>query len=183
MMEELLETQIDTRPPRSFKYWDNLVVRQNGFYELNYTDESTGNRTTTHVNNWEQYTLRYWYEYRLRNAECPMKPIGIAAATDWSLLCTCLFGAPANIEDNAQGRLPRTIFVHTYMLSHFYESTLKFMNQSARFVLYTGGTDMTIPDSTGDSRYGAIRWFGNHGEGWEAMIKDPRIVHADASET
>lgn len=36
---------------------------------------------------------------------------------------------------------------------------------------------MTIPLSSGDKRYTAIRWFGNHGQGWESMIKDPRIVH------
>jgi hypothetical protein len=166
-MEEKLETQIDKRPPKSFPYFENLVTRQRGFSSLTH-DDGNGNKITSHVN-WETYTLRYWYETRVRNAACPMEPIGIAAATDWSLMCTCLFGDTDT--------LPRTIFVHTYMLSHFYESTLKFMDKSARFILYTGGTDMTIPEGSGDVRYGAPRWFGAHSQGWESMVKDPRIVH------
>lgn len=168
MMEEKLETQIDPRPPRSFKYWDNLITRQVGFNRLYYVD-GAGHKVSQPINNWETYTLRYWYENRVRNAECPMEPIGIAAATDWSLLPTCLFADTK--------KLPRSIFVHTYMLSHFYESTLQFMNKSARFILYSGGTDLTIPLSSGDKRYTAIRWFGDHGQGWESMIKDDRIVH------
>ena len=81
------------------------------------------------------------------------------------------------VNDEADIRKVRTIFVHTYMLSHFYESTLTFMPHDVRFILYTGGTDMTIPTGSGDVRMGYPRWFGAHGQGWESMIKDPRIVH------
>lgn len=172
-MEDLLETQIDQRKPTSFPYWENLVVRQQNFDTL-YFNDTDGNFKSTHIGNWETYTLRYWYEYRIRNATCPQKPIGIAAATDLSLMCTCLFGG-INVE--ADIRKARTIFVHTYMLSHFYESTLTFMPRDVRFILYTGGTDMTIPTGSGDARMGFPRWFGAHGQGWESMIKDPRIVH------
>ena len=168
-MEDLLETQIDPRPPTSFPFWKNLVVRQRNFDQLDYIDLDTHKKVSTRINNWETYTLRYWYEYRIRNASCPQLPIGIAAATDYSLMCTCLFG---NINQPA-----RTIFVHTYMLSHFYESTLKFMPEDVRFILYTGGTDMTIPTGSGDLRMGYPRWFGKHGQGWESMIRDNRIVH------
>ncbi len=173
-MEDLLETQIDLHRPASFPYWDNLVVRQQNFDTLFYNDSDSGEHKSMHIGNWETYTLRYWYEYRIRHAACPQKPIGIAAATDLSLLCTCLFGQ-VNVEDDL--RKVRTIFVHTYMLSHFYESTLTFMPRDVRFILYTGGTDMTIPTGSGDARFGFPRWFGSHGQGWEAMITDDRIVH------
>ena len=92
LMEDLLETQIDLRRPASFPYWDNLVVRQQNFDTLFYNDSDSGEHKSMHIGNWETYTLRYWYEYRIRHAACPQKPIGIAAATDLSLLCTCLFG-------------------------------------------------------------------------------------------
>ena len=41
---------------------------------------------------------------------------GISAACDWALMVPCLFGNPY--------KAPRTIFVMTYMLPHFVESTL-----------------------------------------------------------
>lgn len=47
---------------------------------------------------------------------------------------------------------PRVIFVHNHMLPHFVESTLYFMDPSYRFVLVSGGTDMTVPRQI-DQRY------------------------------
>jgi len=166
--ENLLETPIDLREPRSFPQSGLHVVRQHTFQELQH------GKNVVKVGNWEVYTENWWYETRLVNATCPVVPIGIAATTDWSLMQLCLFGNPEV--------RPKTIFVHTYMLPHFAESTLKYMDKEHRFVLVSGATDMTFPRGTGDVRgyfRNRLRGFGgrSNGTNWNYIIKDPRVLH------
>lgn len=66
------------------------------------------------------------------------------------------------------------------MLPHFIESTLYFMDHSYRFVLVSGGTDMTIPRGAGDSRYHLLRGFAQGGDGgayFQKLLNDPRLIH------
>jgi hypothetical protein len=66
------------------------------------------------------------------------------------------------------------------MISHFIESTLYFMDHSYRFVLISGGTDMTIPRSAGDSRYHLMRGFAQGMDGgayFQKLVNDPRLIH------
>lgn len=77
---------------------------------------------------------------------------------------------------------PQTIWVHTYMLSHFVESTLNFMPKDWRFVLISGGADLTVPRCAGDVRWSnkLLRGFSNGPNGgsyWQRIVNDPRIVH------
>ncbi len=168
-MEEKLETQIDSREPRSFPTTELMAIRPYGFPGYNQSDGEFKKV------NWETYARTYWYEYRDVNMSCPQIPSGISATTDWSLMIPCLYGN-VNI-------LPKTIFVHTYMLSHFVESTLKFMSKDARFVLLSAGTDMTIPKSTGDVRKrNWMRGFSskeqdNGGDYWKTLLNDKRVLH------
>ena len=67
-----------------------------------------------------------------------MVPRGIATMVDWALMVPCLFGK-VHVP-------PRTVFVHNYFLPHFIESTLKFMDPNYRFVLISGGTDLSMCD-------------------------------------
>lgn len=156
--DDWYETQIDPRIPRSFPQEDKLMTRQRGFHTINTTAGAL------HVNNWELWAQHYWYEYKPEGMECPDTPVGIAAATDWTLTIPCLFG------DISQK--PRTIFVNTLMLPHFAESTLRFMPHDVRFVLVSGGHDMTIPESRLDARYGLLR-----GDYWDTILEDERVVH------
>ena len=167
--EEMLETPIDLREPRSFEQSELLVVRQESFKTLTTVDKGTIN-----IGNWELYTENWWYETREVNATCPVVPIGVAATTDWSLMCLCLFGNPEV--------LPKTIFVHTLMLPHFVESTLRFMNETARFILVSAGMDLTLPYGTGDIRKEyrhRVRGFGGSGGGpaFQTIMSDPRVLH------
>jgi hypothetical protein len=86
-----------------------------------------------------------------------MKPRGLSATTDWTLSVPCLFG---NVYEE-----PRLVFVNTFMLPHFAESTFNFMNHSWSFVLISAGADLTIPAETGDTRFKALRGFGS----WEGL--------------
>ena len=88
--------------------------------------------------------------------------MGIATQCDWALVVPCLYTADPFVS-------PKTIFVHTYMLSHFVESTLYFMDHSYRFVLVTGGTDATIPRSL-DPRFHALRGFANSPDGGKLYV-------------
>lgn len=100
-----------------------------------------------------------------------MLPRGIATMVDWALMVPCLFGNP-NVA-------PKTIFVHTYMLSHFVESTLSFMDPSYRFVLITAGGDLTVPRNV-DARYHRLRGFSDVDDGgkyFQTLVTDPRIIH------
>jgi hypothetical protein len=100
-----------------------------------------------------------------------MVPFGIAATCDWALLVPCLFGDVS--------RPPKTIFVHNYMLSHFVESTLNFMDPTYRFVLVTAGTDMTVPRSI-DPRYRPMRGFSpslDGGNYFQTLVNSPKIIH------
>ena len=138
--EDWLETQIDPREPRSFSTQEErnemlLSVRPSAGFGSAIVNNN-GVKETVRIPNWERYTLNYWYETRNRQMECPMTPEGFATTTDWAILPTCLFG-------NAT-QLPRTVFVHTYMLSHFFESTLAFLDNSARFVLVTAGVCVCV---------------------------------------
>jgi len=126
------------------------------------------------VPNWETYTEGWWYETRLVNATCPVEPVGIAATVDWALMPLCLFGNPESV--------PRTVYVHTLMLPHFAESTLRFMRKTDRFVLVSSAVDITIPMGTGDIRpfyKHRIRGFGGDGGGanWRAIVGDSRVLH------
>lgn len=166
--ENLLETPIDLREPRTFPQSELLVVRQWGYHELNTT------KGIVPINNWEVYTEQWWYETRYVNATCPEIPAGIAATVDWALMCLCLFGNPE--------KLPKTIYVHTLMLPHFAESTLAFMDHNARFILISSGMDLTFPYGTGEIRSGyrnRLRGFGgaNGGINWNTIINDPRVLH------
>lgn len=83
----------------------------------------------------------------------------------------CLFGN-MNVP-------PRTIYIHHYMISHFVESTLHFMEPHHRFVLVSGGTDMTIPQSV-DLRYHTMRGFSHDPSGgsyFQRLVNDPRLIH------
>jgi hypothetical protein len=129
-----------------------LNVRQEGFKYMT-TRGRDGSQNTYDIGNWELWANRYWYETRIPNTTCPMTPVGIAAACDWALLVPCLFTGPnvlLNISDSANNgwRAPRSIFVHTYMLPHFVESTLgrieNRLPSNARFVVVTAGTDATV---------------------------------------
>lgn len=140
-LEEHYETEIDPREPRSFIQYQTKVlsVRQLNFREMTryYPD---GREERLAVNNWELFAMKYWFETRTVNCSCPQEPFGIAAYADWALNVPCLFG-------NASAP-PRVIYVHNHMLSHFVESTLHFMDPTYRFVLVTGGTDITLPRQT-----------------------------------
>ncbi len=102
-----------------------------------------------------------------------MVPSGISAQTDWTLMIPCMFTADPH-------KPPNTIFVNTYMLPHFIESTLHFMDPTYRFVLLTGGADMTVPRGAGDSRYHLLRGFGQGWDGgayYQKLLNDPRLIH------
>ena len=106
--------------------------------------------------------------------ECPMRPVGIAAACDWALMVPCLY-ADLMIE-------PRTIYVHHVMLEVFIEQILKHMPVHTRFVLVTSGTDHTIPTASGDVRFYPMRGFSNvsserGGPHWQVLTHSVQLVH------
>ena len=106
--------------------------------------------------------------------ECPMRPVGIAAACDWALMVPCLY-ADLTIE-------PRTIYVHHVMLEIFIEQILKHMPVHTRFVLVTSGTDHTIPTASGDVRFYPMRGFSNvsserGGPHWQVLTHSVQLVH------
>ena len=117
-------------------------------------------------------TNSYWYETRTPYSSCEMLPIGISTNFDWALMVPCMFGNPL--------KPPSTIFVHNYMLPHFIESTVQFMDPTYRFVLVSGGTDMTIPRSAGDSRYHLLRGFAQGPDGgsyFQGLLNSPQLIH------
>ena len=169
LQEELLETPIISREPRSFPTTEWLVTRAPTPSTL---DLVLADGTTKYIDNWEVYMMGWWYEYRERNATCPFEPSGFAATTDWTLFPLCLFGDVT--------KLPKTIFVYTHMLPHFMESTIHFMPKHARFILISGGIDRTIPSSTGDLRYKSkpLRdFYGEDSPGFVKLTNDTRILH------
>lgn len=113
---------------------------------------------------------RYWYETRDKFVMCPSTPIGIATQCDWALMIPCLFTGPNPYVS------PKTIFVHTPMLPHFVESTLKFMNESHRFVLVSAGSDATVPRALyGDHDFRGFT--GDPNSYWGKLANDPRLIH------
>jgi hypothetical protein len=99
-------------------------------------------------------------------------PLGVSTQVDWALMIPCMFGNP--------NKPPSTIFVHNYMLPHFIESTLHFMDPTYRFVLLSGGTDLTIPRGAGDQRYHLLRGFSQGPDGgsyFQKLLNDPRLIH------
>jgi hypothetical protein len=101
-----------------------------------------------------------------------MMPLGVSTQVDWALMIPCMFGNP--------NKPPSTIFVHNYMLPHFIESTLHFMDPTYRFVLLSGGTDLTIPRGAGDQRYHLLRGFSQGPDGgsyFQKLLNDPRLIH------
>eukprot|EP01036_Dinobryon_divergens_P028137 gene28137-37035_t len=172
-IENALETEIDVREPRNFPSHETLNTRMSGFKTMS-TYKPDGSFSTFGIGNWEVFAAKYWYETRIVNSTCSQEPYGISAACDWALMVPCLFGNPY--------KAPRTIFVMTYMLPHFVESTLAFIDHffpDARFVVVSGGTDATIPRSAGDSRFKLLRGFngGDGGPGYHTLLNHPRIIH------
>eukprot|EP01034_Spumella_vulgaris_P040166 gene40166-49674_t len=101
-----------------------------------------------------------------------MPPSGIAAECDWAMEVPCLYTANPRVS-------PKFFHVHTYMLPHFVESTLNFMDPSYRFILVSSGTDATIPRSI-DPRFHLQRGFGNGPDGgayYQRILNDERIIH------
>lgn len=143
-MEDHLETEIDARLPSSFATSEILSSRGLGFKKM-VTNKPTGSETWE-IANWEIWVKQYWYETRIQNTSCPQTPFGIAARADWALTIPCLYGDPY-MEGG-----PKIVHVNTYMLPHFAESTLHFMDKSARFILLSSGSDLTVPRST-DPRF------------------------------
>jgi hypothetical protein len=168
-LEDHYETEIDPREPRSFKSWEMHSVRQATFNEIVHHDADDKVDNTIHINNWEVFATSYWYETRNVNMSCPMTPQGIAATCDWALMVPCLFGDIT--------KSPKTIFVHTLMLPHFAESTLRFLNDSFRFVLISGSTDQTVPNGSGDTRYKTLRNMPQGMINWNRIINSETVVH------
>lgn len=101
-----------------------------------------------------------------------MKPQGISTRTDWTLTIPCMYGDP--------NRLPRTIFVQHSMLPHFVENTLRYMDPTHRFVLISGGTDITMPRQI-DFRFAEFgRGFSKeppYGYNFLALVNAPQLIH------
>eukprot|EP00605_Chrysophyceae_sp_TOSAG23-4_P000955 GSChrysophyteH1.ASY1.ANO1.1055.1 assembled CDS len=174
--EDILETPIDYREPRSFPTTEWHVARPN--FPLS-TPLTLANGEIKTLGNFEKYVMDWWYETREVNASCPVLPEGFGTRTDWTLNQLCLFG---NVTPEGPG--PKTIFVETHMLPHFAESTLKFMPRRFKFILISAGADRTIPNSTGDERYvrQPLRNFrsdynGHLGANFAAIINDHRVLH------
>lgn len=104
-IEDILETQVDSRLPSSFPRYETLVVRTPGFFS--YHIDNLNSSQEVKVGNWEVFAMQYWYETRPQGMICPQIPSGIAAQCDWALMIPCLFGN-VNIP-------PKSIFVHTLM--------------------------------------------------------------------
>ena len=51
------------------------------------------------------------------------------------------------------------------------------MPRDYRFILVSGGTDQTIPDSTGDGRYRPLRKFYGRGSNFQGIYNSPSVVH------
>ncbi|KAJ1421189.1 hypothetical protein B484DRAFT_399583 [Ochromonadaceae sp. CCMP2298] len=174
-MEHKLETEIDPAlPRRSFTNNDRefLEVRPKGFDSRGIYTKEGKLVGVEKFPNWEWYASAYWWEKHTLYSGCPMEPTGISTHADWALLVPCMFG------DSSV--LPRVIFVHTLMLPHFIESTLKFLSANASFVLLSGGVDLTIPRSALDSRYQPLRGFSKSRDGgayFQRLVKDPRLIH------
>lgn len=152
--ENMIETQIDPRPPSTFRNWDNpenskphmefLSVRSEGFKFFEFG--SANNRQNYYAGNWEIFAMQYWYETRPYNMSCPQTPRGIGTHCDWALMVPCLF---ADLS-----RPPKLVFVHTMMLPHFVESTLGLLpNKTWKFIVISGGMDRSVPYNALDSRY------------------------------
>ena len=181
-IEDMLETEIDLRPP---SMWNNqffLTVRQEAFNTV-ITHHEDGNIEHS-IGNWELWVRHYWYEIREPNTECPQLPFGLAAACDWALLSPCLFTGPEILNyKQPTFKPPKTIFVHTFMISHFVESTLRFLNKilptDHRFVVVIGGADQSTPLSNLDARWGAQRGFGGNDGGnyWNDLMSNPCVAH------
>jgi hypothetical protein len=59
-IEDILETEIDPRLPSSFKSWDVLSVRQEGFkYYIHHNGDKN---EIVNVPNWEIFVYRYFSE-------------------------------------------------------------------------------------------------------------------------
>lgn len=170
-IENSLETQIDNRIPSSFRQREPinlLMIRQPGF--SNIYSMQDGHIVTIPVSNWELYAHDYWYEFRTFNMSCPQLPRGIAAFCDWALMVPCLFGDVT--------KPPRTIFVQTFMLPHFVESTMQFLpNKSWEFILISGGADQTIPNHMLDRRFRGMRGFGNEVNYFKRIVDNKQCVH------
>lgn len=173
-IEEHYETEFDLREPKVFaaeNNWELLTTRPKGFDTIESYNSDGTLKSSTHVSNWERFALNYWFETRVVNSSCPELPQGIATTCDWALMIPCMFGDPY--------KPPRTIFVHNYMLPHFIESTLRFMDKDYRFVLISGGTDLTIPRST-DQRYKLLRGFSqglDGGQYFQTLVNAPQLIH------
>jgi hypothetical protein len=176
LIENKLETEIDLRLPSSFLAYKYIHVRPT--IDPNYTVDAYNKATNTiepytklyDRNNWEIFVKNYWYETRAINATCPQVPQGVAVVADWALMVPCMFGNP-KIK-------PKIVYVHTYMLPHFIESTYNFADKKDwYFVLVSSGTDQTIPYSTGDSRKDKNHPLRNFPEYYENFIKSPNLIH------
>ena len=142
-IENKLETEIDLRLPSTFRSYKYLHVRPS--IDQNYTvdryiESSNSIQKVVKLynrNNWEVFAKSYWYETREINASCPQVPQGVSVVADWALMIPCMFGNPA-IK-------PKIVYVHTYMLPHFIESTYRFAEKSDwHFVLVSSGTNSPI---------------------------------------
>ncbi len=54
-MEDLLETQIDPRHPRSFQSFETMNVRQTGFRTITMWDKANSKEVTFNAGNWEKW--------------------------------------------------------------------------------------------------------------------------------
>jgi hypothetical protein len=153
--QDRLETEIDSREPRSFT--ENIYkyhwTRQDDFQHVQYTDKN-GNIQQEKVS-WQRWAWNYWYETRHPNSSCPQIPKGIAATCDWAIMVPCLFGDVT--------KEPRTVFVHTDFIHHLFESTFRFINPDWKFVLVSAGSDESIPRGVLDVRFRPQRGFARDG--------------------
>jgi hypothetical protein len=66
-----------------------------------------------------------------------------------------------------------SLFIH---FQHFAE-TLHLINETYRFVLVSGGTDQTVPNGNGDTRYHKLRGMPQGSENYNRIINSDSVVH------
>ena len=87
---------------------------------------------------------------------------------DWNYANNKLFG-----DENKQ---PKTIFIKVEFIEAFYNSYYRKIKNDTRFIILSGGGDVTIPNNI-DIRYKDLKIIKNNKKIINEMLKDKRLIH------
>ncbi len=145
------------------KNWSNIITLEKDENDNEISKKNKCNLDNSNVikNTYELHKIRITDYNNINNSYLPYK-------CDWNYANHKLIG-----NKDIQ---PKTIFIKVEFIESFYNSYYKYLHKDSKFIIISGGGDVTIPENI-DNRFDSCALIKNNKNIIFKILKDPRLIH------